>query len=391
MFSKTSPLQRPALPTTPQQHQTWQTELTAANNSGLWFDLSGRDEITLTGNDRHTFLHGFCTHEIKNLAPGHGCEAFIPTIKGKALGHVFVWAEPDCLRLDSVPESTAALLPHLDRYLITEDVQLQPTHADRCLFYVTGPLAWTCLQSASNPTAPPAQRQTTTLTFHGVPVQIWRADWFQTPDFSHPGILLRAAAANRDAIQAALQNSSLTAGTAATWETLRLNAQFPEYSLDFTAEYLAQEVDRTAQAISFRKGCYLGQEPIARIDALGHVNRLLRGFSIDHWTGSPEDLIGAELFALPEAASSNAPAASPPKVIGTLTSIAQAPELVSHATSADAAGTESGNESATAPNTSAAAPRWLGLGTIRREFAAAGPEIELRSGDQQGRARVRPR
>jgi len=61
----------------------------------------------------------------------------------------------------------------------------------------------------------------------------------------------------------------------------RLEAGFPFFDRDITAENLPQEVGRDAQAISFQKGCYLGQETVARIDALGHVNRVLRGVKFD--------------------------------------------------------------------------------------------------------------
>jgi hypothetical protein len=64
---------------------------------------------------------------------------------------------------------------------------------------------------------------------------------------------------------------------AAVFEALRIEAGFPRYGVDITDDNIAQEAGRTRQAISFTKGCYLGQEPIARLDAMGHVNRELRG------------------------------------------------------------------------------------------------------------------
>lgn len=72
---------------------------------------------------------------------------------------------------------------------------------------------------------------------------------------------------------------------------MRLEACLPDHGRDFSEDNLAQEVDRTEAAISFHKGCYLGQEPIARIDALGHVNWLLRGLKLE----LPEDADLAEI------------------------------------------------------------------------------------------------
>ena len=63
-----------------------------ARDSVLVFDLSGRTQIELTGADRTKFLHGFCTNDINRLTPGRGCEAFLTNIRGKVVGHVFVFA-----------------------------------------------------------------------------------------------------------------------------------------------------------------------------------------------------------------------------------------------------------------------------------------------------------
>jgi folate-binding protein YgfZ len=78
-----------------------------------------------------------------------------------------------------------------------------------------------------------------------------------------------------DAWQTLTQAGACPSGAAA-FHALRIAAGFPLYGLDISEEQLAQEVGRTSRAISFTKGCYLGQEPIARIDAMGHVNRELR-------------------------------------------------------------------------------------------------------------------
>ncbi len=68
----------------------------------------------------------------------------------------------------------------------------------------------------------------------------------------------------------------------AVFHALRIQAGFPLYGIDITEDNLAQEVARTEKAINFKKGCYLGQEPIARIDALGHVNRELRTIKLSN-------------------------------------------------------------------------------------------------------------
>src|SRR5207302_1332976 len=98
----------------------------------------------------------------------------------------------------------------------------------------------------------------------------------------------------------------------AVFDALRIEAGFPIYGLDISEANLAQEVNRNAQAISFSKGCYLGQEPIARIDAMGHVNQLLRAISLRE---GPLPLGGSDVLTTGGEA----------KKIGQITSAAQSP------------------------------------------------------------------
>jgi len=263
----------------------------AAHASAALFDLSSRDELTLTGSDRVSFLQGFCTNDVKKLAAGSICEAFIPNVKGRAVGHVFVSAEDDRLTLDSVPGANEALLPHLDRYLITEDVELKSTTSGRCLFYVTGPTASETLKTLW---AEAAKLQPLTLGRYsesGFEVVIRRMDWL-----GQPGFAVSLPPEQADEIKSQLLTAGALAGDADTWEALRIEACFPTHGLDFDAGNLVQEVDRIQQGISFYKGCYLGQEPIARIDALGHVNKMLRGLKFAIPAGSElASLVGSEL------------------------------------------------------------------------------------------------
>ena len=79
---------------------------------------------------------------------------------------------------------------------------------------------------------------------------------------------------------AAALAAAVTPAGGAVFEALRIEAGFPLYGVDISEDNIAQEAGRTKQAISFTKGCYLGQEPIARLDAMGHVNRELRGMRL---------------------------------------------------------------------------------------------------------------
>ncbi len=235
------------------------------------FDVSNRTQIEITGRDRVKFLHSFCTNDIKKLQPGQGCEAFVTNVNGKVLGHIFVFAERDSLWLESVAGTATTLLPHLDRYLITEDVRFADRSAEFAELLLAGPQSTELLERlglivAALPRYGHLTNGTATLPLRS----IRRVDWLDSPTW-----LLSIPAAQRDEVQRTLTQAGAQQATDDEFHSLRIANGFPLYGIDITEENLAQEVGRTALAISFTKGCYLGQEPIARIDAMGHVNRQL--------------------------------------------------------------------------------------------------------------------
>ena len=230
------------------------------------FDLSDRTQIELTGADRAKFLQGYCTNDIKRLTPGQGCEAFLPNIKGKVIGHVFVFATEMSLWLDTVAGQETAIISHLDRYLIREDVQFVG-HSDRGELFLTGPHAAQLLMLDEG--LPPYGH--VARESFGQPFDIRRVDLLGSPDF-----LISLPRTALETMRSSLLAVGCVAGSSDLFESLRIAVGFPLYGIDITDVNLAQEVARTPQCISFTKGCYLGQEPIARLDAMGHTNRELR-------------------------------------------------------------------------------------------------------------------
>src|SRR6478752_2629722 len=108
-------------------------EYEAARNSAASFDLSGWTQLELTGNDRARFLHNFCTNDIRSLANGQGCEAFITSVQGKVVAHVFVYARTETFEIISVPGCAEAAIKHLSRYQINEDVAFNDQTSERGL------------------------------------------------------------------------------------------------------------------------------------------------------------------------------------------------------------------------------------------------------------------
>lgn len=240
-------------------------------NGPILFDVSDRTQIEVTGRDRVKFLHSFCTNDIKKLQPGQGCEAFVTNVNGKVLGHIFVFAERDSLWLESVPGSAATLLPHFDKYLITEDVQFTDRSAEFAELLLAGTSSTELLERLGLSVAKLSRNEHLTHGSDALPARsVRRVDWLNSPTW-----LLSVPVAQRDAVQQTLTQSGARQADLNEIHALRVAAGFPIYGIDITEDNLAQEVGRTELAISFTKGCYLGQEPIARIDAMGHVNRQL--------------------------------------------------------------------------------------------------------------------
>jgi folate-binding protein YgfZ len=213
-------------------------------------ELVGWSSITVTGADRQSFLHSFCTNDIRRLAPGQVCEAFFTNVKGKTIGHGWVSCREEELVIVSVPGQAAKLIEHLERYVIREDVQLRDTTDERSLVLVS---------------------ERNVLADGAIP-------WMQWDLLGRPSCgLIEVSPSELPGLREALTAQQAVACDLSAFTALRIEAGVPLYGIDFNDDNLPQEVGRDDRAISFTKGCYLGQETVARIDALGHVNRRIAG------------------------------------------------------------------------------------------------------------------
>jgi tRNA-modifying protein YgfZ len=263
-------------------------EYAAATTRAAVFDVGDRTRLELSGSDRHRFFHNFCTNDIKGLKTGKGCEAFVPNVKGRVLGHVFVDATASSLWIDADPAQAARLLPHLERYIINEDVQIVDQTADWGELFVVGPEAGERLRTLGVDVTGIENLEHRRLEIDET-VRVRRFDVEPHRGFAICGPRERTADVWDKLREAGVRPAGLEA-----WTALRIEAGLPIYGVDISDENLAQEVGRTKTAISFTKGCYLGQEPIARIDALGHVNRELRSLRI---TGELAPPPGSRIFS----------------------------------------------------------------------------------------------
>jgi len=202
----------------------FQAEYEALTSGRGYVELKNWSTVTMTGEDRQSFLHNMCTNDIRGLPVGDRCEAFCTDVQGKIVAPIFVTAREDRLELLMVPGQAEAFIAHLDRYIIREEVTLTDA---------TSEYEWQFVGSGETASE-----------------------------------LAECFSLN---IEGGAEGSVACCQEA--WEAVRIEASLPLFGVDFDSSNLPQEVNRDAQAIHFNKGCYLGQETIARIDALGHVNK----------------------------------------------------------------------------------------------------------------------
>lgn len=260
-----------------------------AAQSVILADLSPRAILTLTGRDRAKFLHNFCTQEIKALTPGQATEAFVSTIQGKVLAHVLVFVDQEAIWIEAAADKEAALSAHLNKYIITEDVEVTSRSAEFAVFYLAGGNLSNVLSSLGIALPAESKIGSSVVTANGVTLSLHRVPWTGNAGWE---LLVPVAAA-----QSMWQKLVESGATPIGWQTfslLRIQAGTPWDGVDLTPEHLAPEAARTARAISYRKGCYLGQEPIARIDSMGHVNQELRVLAFP--AGTPVLPVGSELY-----------------------------------------------------------------------------------------------
>jgi folate-binding protein YgfZ len=257
-------------------------EYRQAQKKAALFDVSPRGRVQLRGADAARFLQGLCSNDVLGLAPGDGCEAFLLNVKGRVVAHVFVSRVAlgdggTVLWLDTAPGQAPKIRDHLNHFLISEDVEIT-VRGDLAQLYLAGPQAAEILERLFGPEVRGLkEHQHVARPFRSDPVAVTvrRLDPLGVPSFD----LVCLPAQAPELWRALTELGARPAGLEA-YEALRIEAGTPVYGKDIDESHLGPEVGRTAQAISYKKGCYLGQEPVCRIRDLGQVNRSLLGLKI---------------------------------------------------------------------------------------------------------------
>ena len=302
-------------------------------------DLFNRGLIRVRGGDSQRFLNAMLSNNTADLRPGQGCYATFLNPKGHMVTDLAVYAEEGSYLLEVEPHIVLTFLEAIDFFVISEDVAF----ADE-----TGQLAVLGVQGRQAPDVLPALTGQEVLrnlapyssrTCRIADRDVWVANRSYTRE---PGFLLLAEPAAAEVVWKAIQalgQGGVLQGCAVGLEaldTLRIESGKPRFGVDMTEATIPVEANLT-DAISYTKGCYVGQEVIARIDARGHVNRQLVGLLFGK-AEPPE--AGTKLF-------------SPDREVGWITSSAQSPAM----------------------------RQTIALAYVRREFLEPGTRLRIRSDD----------
>ena len=247
----------------------------ACRTTAAWADLAFRGTVRATGTAAAAFVDKFTTAAIGTLAPGVGVEGMFADVRGWVIALASILRTDDGLLIECDAAVAASLRDHLEHYHIREDVVLADATHDECSIAIVGPEAADWLVKRIGGAMPAEPLRHRTARCGGIDAAVVAVDWFGTG-----GFLIRVAHDDTKAVHDWLATEGLPRADADALDAMRIERRFP-LARDIPEKTLPQELDRTARAISFTKGCYLGQETVARIDALGHVNRSLSLISVE--------------------------------------------------------------------------------------------------------------
>ncbi len=260
-------------------------------------DRSERGKLALTGAGAKRFLQGQVSNDVEALAAGRGCYAAFLSPKGKMLGDLRVLDTGEELWLDTERVALQDLFNMIRRFSIGYDVQLHKRTVQMGLLSLLGPRSG---ELAGLEDLPAEENASVAAQIDSVPARAVRTDL---------GVDLFCDAADTDALSEALRERGARPVSEAVAECVRIERGRPRYGIDLDDTVIPQEAGLNARAVSFTKGCYVGQETVARLYYRGKPNRELRG------------------LRLSEPAPQGAEVTLGDRVVGRLASVAESPSL----------------------------------------------------------------
>lgn len=237
----------------------------ALHHGAAWLDLDSRGRIVARGRDRARLLHSLASNDIKAMTPGAGCYAFLLNPQGRIQADLCIYCFDDHFLLDTEPELREKVFQHIKRYIIADQVELEDVTSQTACIGIEGPDAPSIVDGPST-------------AYSHAPWNGYTAA--RVTVTGQPGFRLFCAVDQKPALLAALEAAGARPAAAEDARVVRIENGIPRYGEDITDKSLPQETQQM-HAVSFTKGCYLGQEIVERIRARGHVNRKLQRLELE--------------------------------------------------------------------------------------------------------------
>jgi folate-binding protein YgfZ len=287
-------------------------EYSTLHNGALFFDRSDRARMRISGPKAAELVTGMVTNDVSSLSAGEGQYAAALTPKGKIVADIRIFAFADSLLVDTSAAASAGWKEMVRKYV---NPRLAPYHdvtpemADIGVFGRSSRSAVSKVAGVDDrDLAALAPYSHITTSFGETPITVARV-----PEMDLDGFEMFVPVESVGALKGRIHSAGIVAGNLETWEIARVESGRPQWGADMDESTLPQEVNfDELGAISYTKGCYIGQETVARVHFRGHVNRVLRRLRFVTRPAPPK---GAEL--LDETG----------KVIGDLRSVALSPRF----------------------------------------------------------------
>jgi folate-binding protein YgfZ len=250
-------------------------EYRALRDSAGLIDRSMLGKVTVTGRDRQAFLQGMLTNDVKALPPGQGTAAAFLDAHGKVKALLHVYVLEDRLLLELPETLTDKTLQTLDHFLISEKAYFEAADEAFAVLAVQGPAARPILSRLAGRDIDLAPFHHVEVAIAGAPVRVIHRREAGVPGFHCWTIALHAGA-----LWEALADAGARPVGMEALDALRVEGGVPWYGRDVDDSMIFPET-RLEALVSYHKGCYIGQEVVARVKYRGHVNRALSGLVIE--------------------------------------------------------------------------------------------------------------
>ena len=251
-------------------------EYRAASEGCVLFDQTDRGRLELSGADAQTFLHRITANDVRALGVGQGQRNLLLSSKGKVLFDFDLFRLPERIVLSASPGAHTALRAALDTYLFAEKVLLADTTDSYAPLALLGPRADQIVRAVGGVDAPQADYSWSEGRFEAAPLRFVRQ-----PQYGSRAIRVIAEPARVPALWKALHNAGATPAGIVVRDSLRIEAGAALDGEDINDTVYPQEA-RLEHAFSLTKGCYIGQEVVAKIDTYGGLNKRLVALKISH-------------------------------------------------------------------------------------------------------------